>query len=60
MREQLTAIPRLEKKLEGLEKVLSWTNDTISTLSRALQLKNVSETIQYEVSPVQTRTYEKK
>ena len=39
MREQLTAIPRLEKKLEELQKALLSTSDTIITLSRGGQLK---------------------
>ena len=37
MREQLSLVPRLEKKLKEQEKLLSSTSDTIITLSRALR-----------------------
>ena len=36
VREQLNIIPRLEKKLEEQQKLLTSTGDTIITLSRAL------------------------
>ena len=36
MREQLNIIPRLKKKLEEQEKLLSSTSETIITLSKAL------------------------
>ena len=36
LREQLNIIPRLEKKLEEQQKLLSSTSDSMVTLSRAL------------------------
>ena len=49
MREQLSAIPRLEKKIEDVQLALSSTSDTIVTLSRALQLGRSGETSALEV-----------
>ena len=47
MRDQLTVIPLLEKKLQEQEKVLSSASDNIITLSRAL--RDIHKTSKNEV-----------
>ena len=47
MREQLTVIPQLNKKLEEQDKLLSSASDNIITLSRALS--DIHKTIKDEV-----------
>ena len=52
MRDQLTVIPRLEKKLEEQDKLLSSASDNIVTLSRAL--RDIHKTLKNEVEDFAT------